>query len=69
MKDVVKQGVNGIKVQSEDSKEYVMELEKLLSSDALLSTSLMGCRYVWENFQWDKVAEQYIKYLTEVNAV
>ena len=48
MKDVVKQGVNGIKVQSEDSKEYVMELEKLLSSDALLSTSLMGCRYVWK---------------------
>ena len=69
MKDVVKQGVNGIKVQSEDSKEYVMELEKLLSSDALLSTSLMGCRYVWENFQWDKVAEQYIKYLYGVSAV
>ena len=69
MKDVVKQGVNGIKVQSEDSKEYVMELEKLLSSDALLSTSLMSCRYVWENFQWDKVAEQYIKYLSRVSAI
>jgi len=30
---------------------------------------LMGCRYVWENFQWDKVAEQYIQYLIQVNAV
>ena len=69
MKDVVEQGVNGFKVKSERPMEYVKELERLLSSDSLLPLSLMGCRYVWENFQWDKVAEQYIQYLIQVNAV
>lgn len=69
MKDVVEQGVNGFKVKSERQMEYVKELERLLSSDSLLPLSLMGCRYVWENFQWDKVAEQYIQYLIQVNAV
>ena len=29
----------------------------------------MGCIHVWENFQWDKVAEQYIQYIYNVSGV
>ena len=67
MKDVVEQGINGIKVRSEHQEHYVMELEKLLSNETLLHMSLMGCIHVWENFQWDKVAEQYIQYIYKVS--
>jgi len=69
MKDVVEQGINGIKVRSEHQEQYVMELEKLLGNDTLLNMSLMGCTHVWENFQWDKVAEQYIQYIYKVSGV
>ena len=69
MKDVVEQGINGIKVKSEHQEHYVMELEKLLSNETLLQMSLMGCIHVWENFQWDKVAEQYIQYIYNVSGV
>ena len=69
MKDVVEQGINGIKVKSEHQEHYVMELEKLLSNETLLQMSLMGCIHVWENFQWDKVAEQYIQYIYKVSGV
>ena len=58
-----------IKVKSEHQEQYVMELEKLLSNETLLQMSLMGCIHVWENFQWDKVAEQYIQYIYKVSGV
>ena len=65
IKDVIKDGQNGYKIEVRDSKSFSETVDNLLISE-IDKISALSRNYVLENFAWNKVAQQYISYLKEV---
>ena len=65
IKDVIENGKNGYKIKVRDSESFSKQVDLLIEND-LEQMSSSSRKFVLENFTWNKVAQQYISYLSEV---
>ena len=56
---------NGYKIPVFDIKAFATTIDNVLVNE-LNALALTSRSFVEENFAWNKVAERYIKYITEV---
>jgi phosphatidylinositol alpha-1,6-mannosyltransferase len=65
IKDVVKDGVNGYKIEVNDSAAFAMKIDEVLHNE-IHELSQKAREFVIDTFTWEQVAEQYLLYLTDV---
>lgn len=65
IKDVIENGKNGYKIEVRDSESFSSQIDSLIENN-LDEMSSSARTFVLENFTWNKVAQQYISYLTKI---
>lgn len=65
IKDVIKDGENGYKIEVLNSEMFSAQIDKLINEE-LEILSQHSREYVLKKFAWSNVAQQYISYLNEV---
>lgn len=66
IKDVIKQGVNGYRIEQGDATEFANKIDDVLNND-LDTFSICAKDYVIKTFNWNAVVEKYITYLRSMN--
>lgn len=60
--DALKDGKNGILVETQDSEAFVREIEKLFANDKRRKEfGLMARKYTLETYSWKNIASQYVR--------
>jgi glycosyltransferase involved in cell wall biosynthesis len=60
--DALKDGKNGILVETRDTKAFIGEIEKLLANDKKRQEfGMKARRYTLETYSWKNIASQYVK--------
>lgn len=65
IKDVIAQGENGYRVQTQNAAEFAQKAQELLNGE-LREFSKQSRAFVEKKFSWNHVADEYIKYLQAV---
>jgi phosphatidylinositol alpha-1,6-mannosyltransferase len=65
IKDVVEDGHNGYKIPVKDADGFAKKVDEVLNNN-YENLSKTAADYVYQNFAWDKVADKYISYLSQV---
>ena len=65
IKDVIKQGVNGYRVQPKEAQQFAEKIDHVLQNE-LQKLSKSSLRYVTKKFSWDFVITQYLDFLDNV---
>ena len=67
LKDAIKDGKNGFLVESENSEAYVEKINQLFAQGSPREIYGQAVRdYVIENYQWEKIAQQYLEEIQKV---
>lgn len=66
IKDVITQGENGYRVPTLDAEQFADTVRAMLSDGDLKNLSKKTRSYVQKQFNWNYVADQYVKYLQAV---
>lgn len=65
IKDVIKQGVNGYRVDHYDSNAFAQKIDDIITNE-LKELSCSSKNYVMEHFGWDSVVSHYVSFFKEV---
>lgn len=65
IKDVITNGKNGYRIPSREPELFAQKIDQVLG-DNLESFSEKSRKYVKKHFSWQRVSQQYIRYLDEV---
>lgn len=67
IKDVIKNGTNGYRIEPGNSKDFAQKIDLVLNNE--LNTLSEQCRsYVFNNFSWTEIVNRYLEFLRTVIA-
>ncbi|MEX2455674.1 MAG: glycosyltransferase family 4 protein [Balneolaceae bacterium] len=65
IKDVIKQGVNGYKIDCHNSESFAKKIDEIIATE-LKEISSSAKKYVMEHFGWDSVVSHYVSFFKDV---
>jgi phosphatidylinositol alpha-1,6-mannosyltransferase len=68
MKDVIKQGENGFRIEPENHEAFARKIDEIISdgkNDMLGTLAERSRQYVHEHFIWNKIVEQYVQVIDD----